>query len=237
MMPFLEELKIFGGEPFACRTSRQIMFGEQLRRHPQIHLSVISNGTLLDEKTRARLRGLRLGWFEFSLDGCTQETYESIRIKGKHSRTFSNIEAFVAERDKNNLRIDKIYISFVVQRRNYHEVGAFVRYATQLGVIPVFSFVTGGDELVGLSDEVRSCLQEGIEIAESLANAEALDNLSALLRRFAAYEKSVKSHRRRQEVKKTIARFLGSQNTEKLVGLVKNETPSGRARARLRPDA
>ena len=237
MMPFLEELKIFGGEPFACRTSRQIIFGEQLRRHPQIHLSVITNGTLLDEKSRERLCGLRLGWFEFSLDGCTQKTYESIRIKGKHSRTFSNLEAFVAERDKNNLRIDKIYISFVVQRRNYHEIGEFVRYATQLGVTPVFSFVTGNDELVGLTDEVRSCLQEGIGIAESLGNAEGLDNLAVLLRGLAAYEKSVKSHRRRQEMKKAIARVLGSQNTARLVGLVRNENLLGRARARLRPDA
>jgi hypothetical protein len=235
MMPFLEELKIFGGEPFACRTSRQIMFGEQLRKHPQIHLSVVTNGTLIDEKTRERLSALRLGWFEFSLDGCTQKTYESIRIKGKHSRTFSNVEAFVAERDKNNLRIDEIYISFVVQRRNYHEIGEFVRYATQLGVTPVFGFVMGGDELVGLTDEVRSCLQEGIGIAESLENAQALDNLSGLLHRLAAYEKSVKSHRRRQEVKKALARVLGSQRTAKLVRLVRHENLLGRAR--LRPDS
>jgi hypothetical protein len=58
-----------------------------------------------------------------------------------------------------------------------------------------------------------------------------------LIRGLAAYEKSVKSHRRRQEVKKAIAHVLGSQNTARLVGLVGNENLLGRARARLRPDA
>lgn len=49
MMPYLEEVAVFGGEFLACRTTRRIVRGSEMAYHPQVHYPVTTNGTLLTE--------------------------------------------------------------------------------------------------------------------------------------------------------------------------------------------
>jgi pyruvate-formate lyase-activating enzyme len=187
LMPYLEELKIFGGEPFACEATREIILGDEIRQYPQLHFSTITNGTMLDTRLLQKLRHLRLGWFEFSLDSCTAGTYHKVRGLRDVAHPFRRFEDFVRQRDIGALRIVKILASFVIQQANLHEIGDFVRYAKHLGVAPVFSLVFGSDELLDRLDETRDRLVEGIAVAASVESDDGLKCLSHLLQQFPAY--------------------------------------------------
>lgn len=182
LMPYLEELKLFGGEPFACKETRSIIFGDSLTRHPQVHLSMITNGTMLHGSVLERLRHLRLGWFEVSLDSCTASTYHKARGLPQVPLPFQHFETFVALRDSGGLRIVKIFASFVIQGVNVHEVGDFVRYTKQLNVTPVFTVVHGSDELMPPLESLRENLLDGIAVAETVGSIDGRECLLHLLR-------------------------------------------------------
>jgi hypothetical protein len=196
LLPYLEEIVIFGGEPFACRTTREIVFGGELARYPQIHFSTITNGAVLDEKVLEKLKGLRLGWFSFSLDSCDPQTYPKIRVNAEYARTFANIERFVRARDGGALRIREINANFVVQGLNFREVPRFIRWAHSLRITPVFSLVTGTPELLGPIGDVRESLEEGIETADSLGVTSAAADLRTLLGELPRYERKLRRQRR-----------------------------------------
>ena len=192
LMPYLEDLSIFGGEPFACRFTREIIFGEEIRKYPQIHYSTISNGTLLDAKTLEKLKPLRLGLFSFSVDSCSEEVYSQIRIGGSFRETFANIERLAAMRDRSEIRIREIELNFTIQALNVHEIGKFIEYAHSIGVSAGFGMVTGFGELKGRTGEVREHLQEGIETAQRLGDMKTTANLRQLLESMSSYEQSLK---------------------------------------------
>jgi pyruvate-formate lyase-activating enzyme len=192
LLPYLEEIVVFGGEPFACKTTREIVFGGELSRYPQLHFSTITNGAILDENILDRLKGLRLGWFSFSLDSCDQETYPKIRVNADHARTFANIERFVRARDTGEIRIRKINALFVVQALNYREVPRFIEWACGLRIEPVFSLVAGTPELLGCIEGVRESLEAGIETADRLGVTSVAADLRSLLRELPLYERKLR---------------------------------------------
>jgi pyruvate-formate lyase-activating enzyme len=192
LMPYLEELIIFGGEPFACRVTKDIIFGETMRENPQIHISTITNGTLLDASMQERLKSLRLGWFSFSLDSCTEKTYESIRVNAKYAATFRNIESFVKKRDTGEIRIRDIDASFVIQKVNYSEIPRFVEFAHNLRIKSSFSLVTGFHELYDRMDEVRECVEAGIARADELGTFAAARQLASIHRQLPQYGEKLK---------------------------------------------
>jgi pyruvate-formate lyase-activating enzyme len=191
LMPFLEELSIFGGEPFACKFTKEIVFGDEIKKYPHIHFSTISNGTLLNENIQEKLRAIRLGNFSFSLDSCQEKTYESIRRGAKFSQTMGNIERFVANRDAGNIRIRNIEINFTIQKVNYQEISRFIEYAHSLGIKCGFGLVTGFNELHDCIDGVRDNIENGIRVANALGEDEAAGNLSYLLTVLPEYEKKL----------------------------------------------
>ncbi len=192
LMPYLEELIVFGGEPFACPVTKGIIFGDEMRQHPHIHYSAISNGCLLDEAIQEKLKRLRLGWFSFSLDSCVEKTYEQIRINAKYSRTFPNIESFVRKRDRGEIRIRSIEANFVIQKLNYTEISRFVEFAHDLGINSGFGLITGFNELHDRIDEVRASLEEGISKAQSLGEQAVARQLSLLHRQLPRYGAKVR---------------------------------------------
>lgn len=195
LMPYLEELKIFGGEPFACKVTKEIVFGEEIRRYPQLHFSTVTNGTLLDEAMVQKLDPLRLGWFEFSLDACTEDTYHQIRLNASYSTTLRNVERFVRKRDRGEIRIDRVFVGFVIQDRNRHEIRKFVDFANDLGVAPAFSLVAGSCELLDKLDEVRGAVQEGLARARDRGDSYGVNSLLRVLNDLPGYEATLKRQR------------------------------------------
>jgi len=192
LMPYLEELIIFGGEPFACRTTREIIFGEKIKKFPHIHFSTITNGSLLDDRIIEKLKRLKLGSFSFSLDSCNEKTYEQIRINARYAITFSNIENFVRKRDNGEIRIRDIEANFTIQNNNYHEIKDFVRFAHSLNIRAAFGFVNDTYELHDMIDEVRMSMEEGIAEAQSLGDTAASGELKFLLNELPEYEAKIK---------------------------------------------
>jgi hypothetical protein len=220
LFPYLEEIVVFGGEPFACRATREIVFGGELARHPQIHFSTITNGAILDEHILERLKGLRLGWFSFSLDSCDPANYPKIRVNAEYSRTFANIERFVRARDTGDIRIRKINALFVIQALNFREVARFIEWAHGLRIDPVFSLVTGTPELLGPIGEVRESLNAGIETADRLGMTSAAADLRSLLRELPRYERKLRRQKQYFRAFKVIDRdrvvsFFQRHNTFK----------------------
>jgi hypothetical protein len=195
LLPYLEEIVVFGGEPFACKVTRDLVFGEEMRKYPQIHFSTISNGALLDERILEKLKRLRLGWFSFSLDSCEERTYPLIRVNSNFARTFANIERFVRARDAGDLRIRTISALFVIQKLNFPEIAGFVEWAHSLRIEPVFSFVDGTNELLGHIGEVRGSLEAGKAKAAQLGLDSTVTELNTLLRNLPSYQQRLKRQR------------------------------------------
>jgi MoaA/NifB/PqqE/SkfB family radical SAM enzyme len=195
LMPFLEEIVIFGGEPFACRVSRAMIFGAEIRKHPQIHLSMITNGSLMDEKITERLEDLRLGWFSFSLDSCNEKTYPGIRVNATHAKTFRNIERFIQKRDRGEIRIRNIFANFVIQGINYREISEFLEYTHSLGIRANFTMVTGTYELLDHIGEVESSIRQGIRKAEDLGEKLTAIELEYILKKLPGYAAKLRKQR------------------------------------------
>ncbi len=196
LLPYLEEIVVFGGEPFACKTTREIVFGGELARHTQVHFSTITNGAIMDERILERLKGLRLGWFSFSLDSCDPGTYPKIRVNADHARTFANIERFIRARDAGDIRIRTVNANFVIQALNFAETSRFIEWAHGLGINPVFSLVTGTPELLERAADVRASMNEGIATAEKLGETAVAADLRSLLAVLPGYERQL----RRQKI-------------------------------------
>lgn len=192
LMPYLEELVVFGGEPFACPVTKDIIFSDEMKKHPHINYSTITNGTLLDEKMQDRLKRIRLGTISFSLDGCSKKTYEQVRLGASFEKTMHNIELFVRKRDNDEIIIRDIDASFVVQHVNYHEIADFVRFTHSLNIKCGFSMVTGFHELSDCIDEVSECILEGIHTATSLNEIETARQLQILYDDLPGYGKKIR---------------------------------------------
>jgi len=188
-MPYLEDLTIFGGEPFSCPTSKRIIFGEELKMYPQIHLSTITNGTLLHERNQEKLMELRLGCFNFSLDSIKEETYLNIRRGANFSRVMTNFKKFVKHAQTGKLNIRRIEASCTIQETNYMEIPQFVEFAHSLGVEPVFSLVNKSKELLGLANDKLRSINKGIDMAQRLGCNAAVNELIRVLDELPSYKK------------------------------------------------
>lgn len=222
LLPYLEDVVVFGGEPFACKVTRDLVFGEEFRKYPQLHFSTITNGALLDEKILDKLKGLRLGWFSFSLDSCDEKVYPQIRVNSDYSRTFANIERFVRARDAGDIRVRKINGLFVIQALNIGEITGIIEWAHARGINPVFSLVDGSNELLDRIGEVRGSLEAGISRANELSIASTAAELRTLLRALPVYERRLKRQRLYFSVFKVVNRdrvvsFLQKHNRFKRV--------------------
>lgn len=195
LMPFLEEIVIFGGEPFACKVSRDLIFGEEIRKHPQLHLSAITNGSLLDDRVMERLQDLRLGWFSFSLDSCNEKTYPGIRVNAKYEKTFRNLKRFVEKRDRGEIRIQNILANFAIQGTNFLEINEFLEYMHSLGIRANFTMVTGTFELLDHIGEVEASLRAGVKKADELGEKLTAVELEYLLKKLPDYAAKLRKQR------------------------------------------
>ena len=69
--------------------------------------------------------------FLVSVDAVTKETYEKVRCGGNYDVLMQNM-AFLSELRKEN-RVDSVKVIMIVQRANYEEIPAFVRWAMDKG--------------------------------------------------------------------------------------------------------
>ncbi len=93
-----------------------------------------TNATLLDIEKSAKLIKSGLDFIDFSLDGATQETYEQIRHGAKFKDVITNIKNFIEIKRSLNLKTPWTSITFVMMKKNIHELPLMVKLAKELNV-------------------------------------------------------------------------------------------------------
>lgn len=136
---FLEQLKEFiphlsiatfiGGEPLLIKRYYHI-WEEIIKTNPSCNIHLQTNATYLPQKFLSLLDS---GQFDIgiSLEGCTKETYEKIRIRGNFDIVEQNIKRLVELNKKG-----KIYLNFnfCPLTLNWHEVPLMLNYANYFNV-------------------------------------------------------------------------------------------------------
>ncbi len=121
------------GDPFASRHYRSIIERLTRKDFPGLTLNLVSNGLLLNEKQWNAMVGARemLAGVSISVDAATAETYEIVRRPGRWDVLYPNLQFIGEQRRAGKLLLYSL--NFVVQKRNFREMPAFVRLAMQLG--------------------------------------------------------------------------------------------------------
>lgn len=125
-IPHLRWAQFAGGEPFlAPETYRVWDLVEEL--NPDLQCVVVTNATRWSERVESVARRLRMG-FNFSLDGITRETYESIRVGASFDEVLRNIERFRSIAVGSGSPVE---VNFCLMRQNFHELADVLIYAEE----------------------------------------------------------------------------------------------------------
>ena len=122
-IPDLQEMVFAGGEPFLNPLYYEI-WEDAIRLNPQCYLSVVTNGTILNDRIKSLLKR---GNFKINLsfDAITKETYEAIRVNAKFEETMANIKYFgdtLAQQGK------RLHIPICPLKANRFELPDLVRF-------------------------------------------------------------------------------------------------------------
>lgn len=114
------------GDPFASKHYRRFLQNLDPIKHGNLMIDFQTNGLLFNPEAwesfshiHHAIRGARV-----SIDAATGETYEDVRRPGKWSQITENME-FMAELRRSG-KFKHLCICFVVQKKNYKEMPAFV---------------------------------------------------------------------------------------------------------------
>jgi hypothetical protein len=136
LMPYLEEIKVFGGEPFFCETSRALILNALKPRWT--HTSFLTNGTLVTERVIEALEAVRIGHVDVSLDAADADSYARIRLRGSFEKALAGARRLVALGRRHAIRRFEVYADFVVQELNYRQLDRFLSLCADAGLTPNF---------------------------------------------------------------------------------------------------
>ncbi len=180
LMRSLEEIKIFGGEPFFCDTSRALILNPDKPRWT--HTSFLTNGTLVTERVIDALQAVRIGHVDVSLDAPDAELYEPIRLRGNFDKALAGARRLADLGRRHAIRRFPVYANFVIQELNYRALEPFVVLCADVGLTPNFALC--GDSRESALRAQRQDTQLGVrprDLADlmthldaALARAEAL---------------------------------------------------------------
>jgi radical SAM protein with 4Fe4S-binding SPASM domain len=103
-------------EPFMTRDFADRL--ETVRRHGVPLADVITNGTLLNEDSVAKILDAELSRFIFSIDGGTKAVYEGIRVGAVFERVIENFKLLQTRRRERNAALPKLRINHVLSEAN-----------------------------------------------------------------------------------------------------------------------
>ncbi len=140
ILPMFKDAEIvrFGcsGEPFASE-QEMTLIKKTVEAYPNIKFLFHTNGTLLDKKLLDEL-GIynNIHTISVSMHSRTRETYEKVVIRGDYEKLLKNLDLYSKMREEN--KIEKFRMIFVVFSDNYHEMIDFVEFAHGHNAIPEF---------------------------------------------------------------------------------------------------
>jgi len=127
-------LTISGGEFFVSNAYQAFVKTLNSQKYPQLKLEILTNAQLFTPSRWSQLETMHdmTSIVRVSIDAASKETYERTRIGGVWDKLCNNM-AFISSLRHGN-KIDKLFISFVVQQGNFREMPQFVELGKKWGV-------------------------------------------------------------------------------------------------------
>ena len=154
-----------------------------------------TNGTLLGpDETAETLVEAGLNVLKVSIDAATPETYQAIRRQDCFDRIVAGLRSVEQAKRKRQSRSPEVRLDVVILNENYHEIGAVVRLADELGIGTVFFRAV---QTKGIGEEREATIGKDVDFeALSRAVREGIDeaarrrvrtNLKDVARDFSVY--------------------------------------------------
>ncbi len=122
------------GDPFASLIYRYFM--RESADIKNLNFSFQTNGLLLKQMyNRTKKIWDRTKKIGVSIDGATKDTYERLRLGGSYDKILENLDFL---KEKNKQHDFKLYLHFVVQKDNYHEMVGIIELAEKYNVDRVY---------------------------------------------------------------------------------------------------
>jgi MoaA/NifB/PqqE/SkfB family radical SAM enzyme len=131
-IPYLEEVKFYGGEPFLIDIYYTI-WERIVKINPKVRIQVQTNATTLNTRLKDLMSKIDFH-INVSFDSLRKEVYEKIRKNADFDRVTSNIEYF---RNYCNERNTYFGISVCAMQQNWKELPDFINYCNERNV-PVY---------------------------------------------------------------------------------------------------
>jgi hypothetical protein len=140
-LPHLQYAKFLGGEPFLIPEHHRVWdLMEEVGGPPR--LQVTTNGTIWNDRVEAVVSRF-VADITVSMDGVTAATFEGIRRGARHADVLANVERFRAACARSGA---ELRFCFCLMSGNWHELGAFLRWADE-DAVPVSVNLVSDDGL------------------------------------------------------------------------------------------
>lgn len=120
------------GEPFMNKNIFEMI--NIVSKYAHAHLS--TNGHFLDGERAEKVVKSGLGTLIISIDGITQEVYDTYRVKGNVKLVMDNIKKIAQINEKYGNPVN-IIPQFIVFDHNYHEKDMFIEFCEKLNLKPI----------------------------------------------------------------------------------------------------
>lgn len=182
LLPFASEITFQGGEVTLDGEFRRFLRSPALRLSPHIRISLITNGTVLDDDLVASLSQVALNFVTVSVNAASRATFRRIAKVDLFERVLENARRWIRLSAEHPVRSFDVFLSFVVMRSNFEELPAFVQIAEQLGaklqLLPVIGDREGEDIFVRTDQHAR--LREVLAEAKQVARGEAYQQVDRI---------------------------------------------------------
>jgi sulfatase maturation enzyme AslB (radical SAM superfamily) len=131
-IPYLEEARFYGGEPFLIKIYYEI-WGMMIKINPHIKIYVQTNGTVLNDRIKKLIEGGKF-IFNISVDALDKQVFEKLRVNADFGLVMENMMYFY----NYSLRKKTFFcITPTMMRNNWQELPELMRFCNKLN-IPLF---------------------------------------------------------------------------------------------------
>ncbi|TNF23540.1 MAG: radical SAM protein [Deltaproteobacteria bacterium] len=134
-LPYMAELNVSGaGEPLISKHFKDFLETTDFSAYPDLHLTITTNGSPLQPKLVDRLYHVPFRGLIISINSASAEAHASVSQTGLWERVIANIDYLVSVRHKFAFGPPLVQLSFVLMRRNFRDLPAFIAMGEREGV-------------------------------------------------------------------------------------------------------
>jgi pyruvate-formate lyase-activating enzyme len=131
-MPYADMMQVLGGEPLMLRDFKRIV--ELASDYPHLRFATTTNGTLVNDEWAYYFARSNFAQVWMSVDGASESVYQSMRRGGELSKVVEGVRKIVSYGEEAPV----VGWSFIIARKNYHEIVDWYKLARDLGVKSVY---------------------------------------------------------------------------------------------------